>query len=150
MWQKRFRSAPLVAKLVVSSLGLCLAASTFAQTVSSGPRTMPLFQRPKYERLVPGLLARPVFDALDPERQYRAEVWGLLVGPGRKSEEASLPGNAVLLLRSGRGMISIGGKNQELGLGRSVTVARGDRFQIENLDQQQPISIRALIVRSIP
>jgi hypothetical protein len=143
----------LVTRLCFASF-LALVASlvssfdALAQTAGAVPGGSP-FAVPKYERYAAGLLARSVFQAIDPQRRYRAEVWGLLVGPGQRSEEVSLPGDAVLLVRAGRGMISINGKNQELALGRAVTVQRSDKFLIENFDPHQAISIRATIVRAI-
>lgn len=127
-------------------LSSCIvAAAQTAGAVQDANR----FAVPKYERYARGLLARSVFQAIDPQQHYRIEVWGLVVGPGQRSEEATLPGNALLLVRAGRGLISINGKNQELALGRVVMVPRSDKFTIENFDPHQAISMRATIVRAI-
>jgi len=139
----RLCSASLLA--VVAIWPSCFPAG--AQT--AGTTGANRFAVPKYERYVKGLLVRSVFQAMDPQRRYRAEIWGLLVGPGQRSEEATLPGEAVLLVRAGRGVISINGKNQELALGRAVVVQHSDKFVIENLDPHQAISMRATVVRTL-
>src|SRR5258706_11595748 len=44
-----------------------------------------------YQEFAPGLLAQTVYVA-DAGGPYRVEIWDLLVGPGKKSGAAKLPG----------------------------------------------------------
>jgi mannose-6-phosphate isomerase-like protein (cupin superfamily) len=139
--------------LTAASLILAVVAGgeAYAQAATPGGtplRLAPASEPPMYEVLAPGLFGRSVYSAQAPDRSYGIEVFGLLVGPGRSSEPTQFDGDAVLLVRSGRGLIAIEGKNQELSLGSAYSIAAGQTFHIENFDEAIPISLRAVILRS--
>jgi mannose-6-phosphate isomerase-like protein (cupin superfamily) len=135
---------PLQVLIVMSALALSPAARAQSAGQAAGPGAD---GGPPYELYGPGLLARPAFQAADQKGRYRIEIWGLLIGPGKKTDTTTLPGDSILMVRSGRGMVSIDGKNQELTLGGAYQVRQNHQFQIENFDRDSPISIRAVIIR---
>ncbi len=102
-------------------------------------------QKP-YAQLAPGVLTRTLFEASSGQG-YRVEVRDLLVGPRKHTESASLPGTAVFDIRSGTGLIVIGGKLQDLKPGSTFTVPEGNAFTIEN-KSDEGIAIRAHLFMS--
>jgi mannose-6-phosphate isomerase-like protein (cupin superfamily) len=139
------------ASLLAACAAFGPAADALAQTAgatASGARSQ---EGQRYEFLVPGILFRPVFGALDPGRRYRAHVWSLFVGPRQKSEEATLPGSAVLVVYAGRGLLSVNSGNiREVSLGQTFVLGPNDRFRIENPSEHQSISLRTIIISPIP
>lgn len=89
--------------------------------------------RPKnpYEKLAPGIATRTLFEASS-GKGYRVEVRDLLVGPGKRTEAVSLPGAAVFEVRSGSGVMTVGGQPRELSLGSTFALSEGETFSIEN------------------
>jgi len=96
--------------------------------------------RNPYAQLAPGIATRTLFETSS-DRGYRVEVRDLLVGPGKRTENVSLPGAAVFDIRSGIGVITIGGRPQNLTVGSTFTVADRETFTIENTGGD-PIAIR--------
>lgn len=84
-----------------------------------------------YTQLTPDLLARTVFRVAS-GTGYRVEVRDLLVGPGQKTSNVSLPGPAVFEVRSGNAVITTVGKSREVGMGFAFALSEGARFAIEN------------------
>jgi hypothetical protein len=126
-------------------------AATRAQNVEgqpiSGPPTTPerlVAEEPRnaFKQLVPGLLVHTRYVA---EGRPAVEIWDLMVGPGRKSEKARLPGAAVLEVRSGRGMLRAA-KPIELRIGASQALAEGEDFSIVNTDPEAPLILRATVI----
>jgi mannose-6-phosphate isomerase-like protein (cupin superfamily) len=130
-------------------------ATTFggllAQTADPLPGTTveaaPARETPEYRTLVRGLLVREVFRTRAQDRGYSVEVWGMLVGPGQRTGETKLDADAILLVRSGRGIMTIDGENNELRLGSSYSIPAGRSFRVENFDEASPISLRGVILR---
>ncbi len=110
------------------------------------PRDDVLREGPKYEKYAEGLYARRVYRTVHPTAGYVVEVWGLLIGPGKKTEGVTLPGVATLLVRSGRAAVAIGDSRHTLGLGSSLLLSAGQKVSIVNLDADRPVSIRAVII----
>jgi mannose-6-phosphate isomerase-like protein (cupin superfamily) len=131
------------------------SATTFrgvlAQTADPSPgttvETAPAREIPRYRTLVRGLLVREVFQTGAQDRGYSVEVWGMLVGPGQRTDETKLDADAILLVRSGRGIMTIDGENNELRLGSSYSIPAGRSFRVENFDEAAPISLRGVILR---
>ena len=84
-----------------------------------------------YVQLAQGLFTRTMYAAAS-GTGYRVEVRDLLVGPGQRTEEVSLPGAAVLEFRSGNGAITAGGKRQEFAARSTFVLSEGQAFVIEN------------------
>lgn len=83
-----------------------------------------------FTSVAPGLLARTVYSA-DSGAGYRVDVRDLLVGPGQKAS-ASLPGAAVIEIRSGAGVMTMAGQSRELRTGSTLSLPEGQAFAIEN------------------
>lgn len=137
-------------RALVLLIAIC-ALPADAQTASPQPEVLgeiaePPGASPSYRMLVPGLLARTVFVARDPESGVAVSVLGLLLGPGQTSEEARLEQDLVLLVRSGRGMITVDDRHDELTLGVSHSVPAGTSFKIENFDDETALSLRGVLV----
>jgi mannose-6-phosphate isomerase-like protein (cupin superfamily) len=135
--------------------GFVLALSLLMPSVPAGAQQVPAprltteEQGPKYEKYAEGLYTRRVFQAVSPTKDYSVEIWGLLVGPGRKTAAVTLPGAATLVVRSGRAVVMVGSSRRELELGGSLLVPEGQRFSITNPDAQRPISIRAVVIKGL-
>ena len=101
---------------------------------------------PMYRQLVPGLLVRTRFVA-DSVGAPRVELWDLLVGPGRRSGAATLPGGAVLEVRGGSGRVSVGRQPpRELRSGATLEVPEGASFTLENGRTDLGLTIRATVI----
>lgn len=115
---------------------------------SPGERNFSSYQ-PKnpYEQLAAGIMTRTLFEASS-GTGYRVVVDDLLVGPGKHSESVSLPGMAVLEVRSGNGLITIGrGKPRDLKLGSTFTLPEGESFAIDN-KAEDAIAIRVHVFKA--
>lgn len=124
------------------------AAPAGAQTASPEGDGTPRIQEPlPYRMLTPGLLAREVFAARDADSGLAVSVWGLVLGPGGASEEARLEEDLILLVRSGRGILTLGDRHEELAVGISRSVPAGLPFRIENFDDAAPLSLRGVLLR---
>lgn len=84
-----------------------------------------------YAKLASGIVTRTLFVASS-ATGYRVEVRDLMVGPAKTSESVSLPGAAVFEVRSGRGVMTVRGKQRELNLGSTFALSEGESFSIEN------------------
>jgi hypothetical protein len=112
------------------------------------PLATPLTPAPRdaYRPYAPGLLARTVYLAGKAGR-VEVELWDLLVGPGKKTGLVSLPGAAVLDVRSGGGAVAVGGKTVELRMGATLAIDEGQGFTLENRVPDGALTIRAIVVR---
>jgi hypothetical protein len=97
---------------------------------------------------VGGLLARTRFIA-DRSGPFTVEVWDLMVGPGRRSEKARLPGAAIVEVRSGTGALSSADKPRTLRTGAVLALDEGREFTVVNDDKVNPLILRATIVRGL-
>ena len=104
-------------------------------------------QQNPLKQFAPGLMARPVYKA-EQTGDLEVEVWELLVGPGKKSEPAKLPGAAVAEVRSGTGVATIGEKRQELKSGTGFSIPEGANLQLENTSQEDGLALRVVLIRS--
>jgi hypothetical protein len=100
-----------------------------------------------FKEYAPGLLARTIYKAEQTD-ELEIDIWELLVGPGRKSEAAKLPGAAVAEVRSGTGLVTIGGKSQDLKSGAGFSISDGEAFQVENRSKEEELSLRVVLIRS--
>lgn len=98
-----------------------------------------------FSKLADGLATRTLFQASD-GAGTQIEVRDLLIGPGQRTESASLPGAAVFEIRSGDGTIQIGEKQRELTLGVTLSVPEKAAFAIEN-KSDVPMTIRAFLFK---
>jgi hypothetical protein len=117
--------------------------------VNDAERAAPLAEGPNYEKYAEGLYARLVYRTDHQAGGYAVEVWALLIGPGKKTEGFTLPGNAALLVRLGRAVIAAGDAKREFGLGASLLVPEGRKVSIVNVDPERPVSIRAVIIKGL-
>lgn len=83
------------------------------------------------KQLATGLLARTLFTATS-GAGFSVVIRDLLIGPGQKTSQVSLPGPAVFEVRSGAGIIFISGQSQEIQAGSSFELSQGETFQIRN------------------
>jgi gentisate 1,2-dioxygenase len=104
-------------------------------------------QRP-YKQYSPGLLAQTAYVAPNTGR-HAVEIWDLMVGPGKKSEPATLPGAAVFEVRSGAGIITAAGRRREVKSGATLAVNEGESFAIENRTPDGALMIRATVIRAL-
>jgi len=128
--------------LLSGFLTLAGCGSMYSQQAEPPPKPVGL-----YEQYAPGLLARKAYTA-DPVGKYSVELWDLLVGPGMKNEGATLPGGAVIEVRSGSGDAVIDGKSQKIKIGSVFSVAEGVKFSLINSDKENPLSMRAVVIRT--
>lgn len=100
-----------------------------------------------YKQFAPGLLAQTVYVA-EPSGRYAVEVWDLTVGPGKKSEAATLPGAAIFEIRSGAGTVAVAGRSREVRIGATFSLGEGESFTVANRSPEEALMIRATIVRA--
>ena len=147
------RAEAVASVFLAAALALCPAATRSqdveAQPIQGPPATPERLvagePRNAFKPLVPGLLVRTRYVA---EGRPAVEIWDLMVGPGRKSEKARLPGAAVLEVRSGRGMLRAA-KSTELRIGVSQALAEGENFSLVNTDPEAPLILRATVISPI-
>lgn len=150
-------SAALVFIITLAAFSACQRPdSDPAATASPTPTVTPFFDQTQtaphepqnpYQQYAPGLLARTVYKA-EPTERFAVEMWDLLVGPGKKSEAASLPGGAVFEVRSGTGVITVGGQRRDIKIGATFNVDEGASFQLENSETDNSLSIRVVLIHS--
>ena len=99
-----------------------------------------------YTQLASGLLTRTLYEAPSGEG-YRVEVRELLVGPGQHTDRVTLPGAAILEVRSGSGILTVSDKPQELRLGATFSLAEAEAFAIENT-AEVPLALRVHLVQA--
>jgi mannose-6-phosphate isomerase-like protein (cupin superfamily) len=143
------------ALLVVFLVGSCRKQNVVTP-VAAVPTATPAIDRTQlapdssqnpYRQYAPGLLARTVYKAEGADR-FEVEIWDLLVGPGKKTEPATLPGGAVFEVRSGEGVLQVSGKRNEVKTGATLAVGDGESFQIDNGSTESAVSIRAVVIRA--
>ncbi len=104
------------------------------------------------QELTTGLLSQTAFDtagetaAAAPAQSYRVEVRNLLVGPGKSTAEATLPGAAVFEVRSGNGTVTIGSASQEITTGSTFAVSEGESFRLTN-SSEMGLALRVYVIR---
>lgn len=103
-------------------------------------------QQNPYRQFAPGLLARTTYKAEQTGR-VGVEIWDLLVGPGKKTDAVTLPGGVVFEIRSGNGLVTVGGNRREVKTGATFSFDEGEAFQIENRSADEAISIRVVLIR---
>ena len=99
-----------------------------------------------YTALASGIATRTLFEAAS-GKGYQVEVRDLLVGPERHTESVSLPGAAVFEVRSGSGVMKVGGNERELKLGSTFALSEGQAFTIEN-KSDSPLAMRVHLFRA--
>ena len=104
-------------------------------------------QQNPFKQFAPGLLARTIYKA-EGTGDLDVEIWEMLVGPGKKSEPAKLPGAGVAEVRSGTGVATVGEKREELKSGTGFSIPEGATFQLENSSQEEGLSLQVVLVRS--
>jgi hypothetical protein len=76
-----------------------------------------------------GLAERLTFTATDDG--YRIDVRDILVAPGQKAVDVEMPGAAIVEVREGGGIATIGGRERPLTMGATFTLSQGDRARVE-------------------
>jgi gentisate 1,2-dioxygenase len=107
----------------------------------------PEAQQNPFKQYAPGLMARTVYKA-EQTGDFEVEIWELLVGPGKKSEAAKVPGGAIAEVRSGTGVVTIGEKRRDLKSGTGFSIDDGEAFQFENTSQEEGLALRLVLIRS--
>lgn len=155
------RASPLVLVPILSCVFLCVlcesGCESWLQHGKKGTGALP--QTPvneanfsKTEPAMPfskfanGLATRTLFQVSD-GAGTQVEVRDLLIGPRQKTESTSLPGAAVLEIRSGEGTIRIDERLLELTPGSTHSVPEKAAFVIEN-KSDLPMTIRAFLFRA--
>ena len=100
-----------------------------------------------FKQYAPGLLARTLYKA-EQTGDLEVEIWELLVGPGKKSEPAKLPGAAVAEVRSGTGVVTTGEKRYDAKSGTGFPIEDGQAFQVENSSKEDDLTLRVVLIRS--
>ena len=105
------------------------------------------------EEIASGLLSQNAFDtgegtdaAAAPPGRYGVTVRNLLVGPGKSTEAASLPGGGVFEVRSGAGTVTIGDREQEIAGGSTFSVSEGESFRLRNTSDTG-LALRVYVIR---
>lgn len=137
-----------------AAIGLSLFTAPLAGQTARGrgaaqppARTENLPDGPNYTKFANGLYMRRLSQIVAPSRDYSVEEWALLVGPGKSTDTVTLPGTAVLLVRTGSAVVTLGDRKQDVRLGSSLLVVENQRFSIANSDKERPVSIKAVIVK---
>lgn len=103
--------------------------------------------RDAYRSFATGLLVRTRFAPADKDARYAIEIWDAMVGPGKASEKARLPGAAVVEVRSGTGVLTVGGKPHQLRAGATASIDDGADFTLTNSDKDSPLILRVTVIR---
>jgi hypothetical protein len=98
-----------------------------------------------YTEFASNLLLRKAYTVDD--AGMAIEIWDLMVGPGKKSSNARLPGAAVLEVRSGQAAITVAGQAREVRMGTTFSLDEGAEFSIENRTPNDAVRIRATVIR---
>jgi len=98
-----------------------------------------------YRQLGPGVLSRKVFDAAGAVADPAVEVLDLLVAPGQRAADVSLPGGAVFEVRAGNGVLTTSGMKEDLKTGSMFVVSQGARFTVENTGDV-PVTMRVFVI----
>ena len=93
-----------------------------------------------YKQLAPGLLTRTLFIAPSGSG-FRVEIRDFLVGPRQRTSDVSLPGPAILEVRSGSGFVTVAGYSQKVQIGSTFALPEGAAFAIDN-GSDLPLTIR--------
>jgi hypothetical protein len=107
------------------------------RNVSSFKRANPYTEAGK------GLLVRTIFQTDGPQGT-RIRIQDFLVAPGQTTVNVSLPGAAVVEVRSGNGSIVVRERREEITSGRTVSISEGESFAIEN-NTPLPIALRVYL-----
>jgi hypothetical protein len=107
----------------------------------------PEAQQNPFKQFAPGLMARTIYKA-EQTGDLDVEIWELLVGPGKKSEAAKLPGAGIAEVRSGTGVVTIAEKRRELKSGIGFSIDDGETFQLENSSQEEGLTLQLVVIRS--
>ena len=102
-----------------------------------------------HKEIAPGLLSQTAFDAdgdTAARTRYQVEARNLLVGPGKSTEAATLPGGAVFEVRSGTGSVTIGENSQEITTGATFAVSKGESFRLAN-SSEMGLALRVYVIR---
>ena len=96
-----------------------------------------------YRQLGPGVLSRKLFDATGSAEAV--EAVDLLVAPGQRAGNVSLPGAAVFEVRAGSGLVTTSGKKEDVKIGSTFALSQGASFTLENTGDV-PMTIRVFII----
>ena len=147
-------SSPVRMLLAWGILGLTAALVTGCQGELGGRTLLP--EPPKdqvklssyepvspYRQLAPGVLSRKVFDATG--AGHAVETLDLLIAPGQRASDVSLPGGAVFEVRTGNGAVTTSGKKQDVKTGSTFALPQGASFTLENTSDV-PMTIRVFVI----
>jgi quercetin dioxygenase-like cupin family protein len=65
------------------------------------------------------------------EDGYQIDVRDVLIAPGQKAVDVEMPGVAILQVREGGGIATIGGRERQLTMGAIFTVSEGEKARVE-------------------
>jgi quercetin dioxygenase-like cupin family protein len=127
----------LIAALAAGAL--TVAATAIAQDAPT--------EEESYRQFAPGLLVRSVYSTRD---RVAVDIWDVMVGPGKSSDTFTLPGAAVLEVKTGAGTLEHSGERSELRLGSTLAVPANSKFRLSNASKDQALVLRAIIVKPRP
>ncbi|MGR9099452.1 MAG: hypothetical protein ACU826_02685 [Gammaproteobacteria bacterium] len=102
---------------------------------------------PDYKPYTEGVLIRPVFQTTTPDGAYRVSNLSLLVALDKKSSSFSLPGAAVITLRSGKAVIAINDESAEMEIGDTISLDAGASINISTIGYVRPVSFDVVLVQ---
>jgi hypothetical protein len=103
-----------------------------------------------YEKYAEGLYVQELFNTVSADKSFQINVWNLLVGPGKKTNDFGLPGAAVLLVRAGSAQIVVGGvQGNDLEMGAALVVPEETPIRITNRDPESPVLTRATLFSGV-
>lgn len=100
-----------------------------------------------YQPFVTGALNRETFKVNVPSA-YTVVIWDMMFAAGQVADKISLPGAVILEVRSGKGMFLIDDKPTDINIGSTLQIGEGSTFSIDNRQGTEPITARAIIIRS--
>lgn len=125
---------------------LFATAAAMSWTTSAIPQETPAAPEPLYRQYAAGLLTRSVYSTRD---HVIVELWDLMVGPGKSSDPATLPGSAILEVRTGAGTLEHSGQRNKLQLGATATIPAETKFRLMNASRTEPLVLRAIIIKPL-
>ena len=128
------------------AIKLCISSLAIATILLVGSQTTAQTQaEATYGKYAEGLLARETY--VPPSTgKTDVRIWDLLVAPGKKTAPFSLPGAAVLEVRSGGGNLDLDDGSTTLATGATLSVAEGRRLVLDNSKNDRQLAIRAVLI----
>lgn len=102
-----------------------------------------------YRETSHGLLSRDLY-ATSEIAETSIVIRDILVGPGQHATDIRIDAPAVLQVRAGQASVNINGRMTEARLGQVLTLARGQRLDIDNRQSPRPFTARWIVIGPRP